>query len=587
MRLLLCMLLLAALPVRAELRRVAVVVGANHGALGRSSLRYSYGDADQIASVLQQVGQFDAADVHVLRDPEPQAVLDELDKQLAALRLSSGESMLVFYYSGHADATALYPDGKPLPFAQLRPRLESQAATVRIGIIDACSGGGWTGTKGLHPTAPFVVDVPLQLTGEGSVLISSSSGVEPAHESEQIEGSFFTHHLVAGLRGAADKNGDGVITLNDAFTYARERTIRDSAAVADPQHPSFSMNLRGRSDLPLTRIAQAQTVVELSETEGPLQLIHLGSGLVVMEVPAGKRTIKLSVPSGRYLVRKQRPGGNYSREVTVERDRSVTVDEADLTLSPFPSEIAKGAPDLPGVWPIAVNDRPLALHAGMTELQLNLGGARIDATTVKLSGGGGIGVSSAWVDTFSAGPALRYGVTDQLSLMLTAGALTTTCSSNVSGCGDMYYSIQANGLYLFHQGDFEVAAVAYAARGNGGGYAASGGVTGRVGRGGLVSLQLTSVLGAFSGTGPFVSISGLLLFQPFKRFSIDVGSAVATQGTLLATPGFGATLTLGSHTDLRGTVTWNGGNSTSAFGNNYYFQSASGTQLGLSMAFRP
>jgi hypothetical protein len=84
------------------------------------------------------------------------------------------------------------------------------------------------------------VQVPLELSGEGSVLIASSSGLERAHESEGLLGSYFTHHFVAGLRGAADPRGDGIVTVTDAFAYAKERTVRDTAAVAsEPQHPSF------------------------------------------------------------------------------------------------------------------------------------------------------------------------------------------------------------------------------------------------------------------------------------------------------------------------------------------------------------
>ena len=140
----------------------------------------------------------------MLKDPSPETVLATLDRELATLRADGGDSLLLFYYSGHADGAALYPAGQPLLFAALRTRLESSAATVRLGIIDACNGGGWTGAKGLHAAPPFAVQVPLELAGEGSVLIASSSGSESAHESEVLLGSYFTHHLVAGLRGAAD-----------------------------------------------------------------------------------------------------------------------------------------------------------------------------------------------------------------------------------------------------------------------------------------------------------------------------------------------------------------------------------------------
>jgi hypothetical protein len=92
--------------------RIAVVVGANRGALGRPDLRYSYCDAQDVAETLIQVGEFKPDDVHVLHDPSPAVVLGELDRELATLRADRGESLLVFYYSGHADGAALYPGGQ-------------------------------------------------------------------------------------------------------------------------------------------------------------------------------------------------------------------------------------------------------------------------------------------------------------------------------------------------------------------------------------------------------------------------------------------------------------------------------------------
>ena len=253
----------------AEPRRVAVLVGANRGAGGRPDLRYAHSDARSLGDTLVQVGGFEPGDVHVLLDPEPDAVLFTLDRELAVLRGVTGESLLLFYYSGHADAQALYPAGRALSYQQLRVRLEDRAATVRVGIVDACGGGGWTGAKGLQASAPFDVSVPLVLAGEGSALISSSSGLESAHETEGLLGSFFTHHLVAALRGAADTRGDGVVTLTEAFAYAKERTVRDTAALGgEPQHPSFDLRLRGRTDLPLARIARAGTLLELRQRVG-------------------------------------------------------------------------------------------------------------------------------------------------------------------------------------------------------------------------------------------------------------------------------------------------------------------------------
>src|SRR2546427_189950 len=114
----------------AEPHRVAVVVGANRGALGRADLRYSYRDAKSVADALVQVGQFAPANVHVLQDPDPALVISTLDRELGNLRAAGGESLLLFYYSGHADEAALYPAGRPLRSEGLRSWLGSEPSAI-------------------------------------------------------------------------------------------------------------------------------------------------------------------------------------------------------------------------------------------------------------------------------------------------------------------------------------------------------------------------------------------------------------------------------------------------------------------------
>ena len=331
----------------ASVRRVAIIVGANAAPSGRKPLRFAYEDAQHMADVLRLAG-FASTDIHVLRDPEPATILATLDRALR--ELAGKPSHLVFYYSGHADTQSLYPSGKALDLRKLRDRLDSASATVRIGIIDACRGGGWTGTKGLTPVEPFAVQLPLRLSNEGSVLIASSSGMEDAHESENLRGSFFTHHWVAGLRGAGDRDGDGNITLGEAFAYAKNLTVRDTALhTASPQHPSFQFNLRGTHDLTLVTLA-ATSLLTVEQTIGPLQLVHLDSGVVVLELPRGKRRMRLAVPPGRYLVRREAGTKVFAREITVAVGEQTRLEEEELTLVGTNQLATKGSAPAPRLY---------------------------------------------------------------------------------------------------------------------------------------------------------------------------------------------------------------------------------------------
>jgi Caspase domain len=324
-----------AMPARAEgtptTRRLAVVVGANAAAPGRKPLRYAHGDARAVAQVLRDQGGFSAGDVHLLLDPDPAAVLAALDRALAGAADAEVDTMVLFYYSGHADTASLYPRGRPLSLELLRQRLEDGRAAMRIGIIDACRGGGWTGSKGLSESETFAIEQALDLSSHGSVLIASSSGLEDAHESVSLRGSFFTHHWNAALRGAADRNADDRITLSEAFEYARALTIRDTALhTINPQHPSFRFNLRGRGDPLLAELSPGSSVIDLAQSAGPLQIIHLGNGLLVAELPAGRRQARVSLPPGRYVVRRRQADQVLAREVRLGAGQRIHVREASL-----------------------------------------------------------------------------------------------------------------------------------------------------------------------------------------------------------------------------------------------------------------
>jgi hypothetical protein len=333
-------LLLAAAP-PAELR-IAVVVGSNTAVEGRAELRYAHADAQGMAEVLVATGRFEKDAVTVLLDPAPAAVLAAVHAAAAHARDAHRPTLFVFYYSGHADDRALYPGGQPLELAKLKAGLEDPAFEVRVGIIDSCRGGGWTQAKGLSPTAPFDVPPPA-LASEGTALLAASSGQEDAHEAEALKGSFFTHHLVAGLRGAADQSGDGQVTLSEAFAYANRLTIRDSATRSSlPQHPSFDMRLHGRQDLVLADVGGSPTLLTVAQKEGPLQLVQLSTGVVVVEATAGEQVLRVALPPGGYLVRHVTEAGVRSREVQVVAGQATTVDEASLTLVGEPALAPKG-----------------------------------------------------------------------------------------------------------------------------------------------------------------------------------------------------------------------------------------------------
>src|SRR5439155_11671498 len=133
--------------------------------------------------------------------------------------------VLIFYYSGHSDGRALELGNERLQFGELRARLRSSGAAVRLAIVDSCKSGALLREKSGRLAAPFEIRLADDISSSGEALLTSSAEHEAALESQEIRGSFFSHHLISGLRGAADSSGDGRVTLSEAYNDAFVQTI--------------------------------------------------------------------------------------------------------------------------------------------------------------------------------------------------------------------------------------------------------------------------------------------------------------------------------------------------------------------------
>jgi uncharacterized caspase-like protein len=390
-------------------RRVAIVVGANAPPPGRAPLRFAYDDAREMVDVLTRVGRFAPADVHMLLDPSPADLLRAVDD---VAKSASEDALVLFYYSGHSDGQALYPHGESLAVADLRDRLAKMTARVRVGVLDTCRGGSWTQAKGVTVGPPLDPVDLLNVSTEGTALVSSSSGFEAAHEAEDAHGSFFTHYFAAGLLGAADTNSDGEVTLEEAYDYARERTVRDSARLAPtPQHPSFDLQLRGRQDIVLASLRENTSAIEIDEPSTPIEVIHLPTGITLAEVPPSARVVRIAVPPARYLVRRVALGRVYSKEVAVAAGETVSLAPGQLEATGNGAIAMKGgAPEEPrsslSLWSVTPGEHWL-LNAGV-----GLGTQYWPLANGGTNVGDGHG---QYADSVSASFNLWYRITDRLA----------------------------------------------------------------------------------------------------------------------------------------------------------------------------
>lgn len=304
----------AADPDAASVRRFALLVGANDGGSDRELLRYASTDAEMFSKALTELGGLDKDDRVLLDGPDVASLERGFADVTAKIRkaATAGERVqFVFYYSGHSDETGLLLGGVHVDYKRLRGLIDKVPADVRIAILDSCSSGAFTRYKGGKKREPFLAGAAAEV--EGHAYLTSSSADEAAQESDRIGGSFFTHYLVTGLRGAADSDSDRRVTLNEAYRFAFDETLaRTEATSGGPQHAAYDISLAGTGDLVMT---------DLRKTSAKLEIAGDVFGRIYVRDRRGNLTAELFKPKGSGVVTLALEPGDYA--VTIDDGRNL------------------------------------------------------------------------------------------------------------------------------------------------------------------------------------------------------------------------------------------------------------------------
>jgi hypothetical protein len=341
-----CLAALAA-TAHAGTRRIAVVVGNNAGNAISKPLHFAELDAAKFARVLGELGGVAPGDLFVLQG-KPLAALSEtlghVKQTIAGFRRDPATRVVVmFYFSGHSDGEALELGRDRLTFSALRESLASLGADVRVVLIDSCKSGALLQAKGGKPGPGFQIRLTDDLASTGEALLTSSAADEVALESRDLAGSFFTHHLVSGLRGAADTSGDGLVTLGEAYQYAYAHTVKTTGeTVIGAQHPGYDYRLTGQGELVLSELGRRTSTLELPGGFERIVVIELARDQVAAEV-ASEPDVRIAVQAGRYAIRAWRDGKLFAAQIVVASTSPRVVRPEELLPAAVAATTSKGA----------------------------------------------------------------------------------------------------------------------------------------------------------------------------------------------------------------------------------------------------
>lgn len=226
-------------------KRIALLVGHQQGWKGEPKLDYVLsGDVRPLAKKLSDLGfqvfQLENSGAHDVR-----RVLKRIN---VALKKTQGAKTFLFYYSGHADPNHFHlgPKGKrPFSYKEFSTFFSSLPADRKIAIFDSCySGeiirrfgslqkfrsmlkrGKAKGIRARRKLALHRLLLPKQGYEQGMRVIASSLDI--SWELRERKASVFTYHLLGGLKGPADLNHDGRITVDELFDYTSQKVLSET-----------------------------------------------------------------------------------------------------------------------------------------------------------------------------------------------------------------------------------------------------------------------------------------------------------------------------------------------------------------------
>ena len=117
----------------------------------------------------------------------------------------------------------------------------------KLVFIDACHSGG------AKASVSAINDAIIELTQkvDGITTLTSSSADEISYEHANWQNGAFTEIILKGLSGKADANTNGIITVNELYSYL-ENNVPDlvkSQYNGQTQHPNLTRSDLG--DLPI------------------------------------------------------------------------------------------------------------------------------------------------------------------------------------------------------------------------------------------------------------------------------------------------------------------------------------------------
>jgi uncharacterized caspase-like protein len=238
-------------------RRVALVVGIDeYDDYALTGLKFPAKDARDMGAVLQDTSAGDFDTVRVLAgEVDADAFWGAFHEVTSDLER---DDLFVLFLAGHGtlgplgnDSSALYflpsdtvlerYDRTGIAMQDIENALRAIAPRRRVLMLDACHSGtgrstlssqvlGWI--SALRGPAP---DPLVPRFAKFDARMYAADIRQPAREDDALQNGVYTHFLVEGLSGAADLDGDGLVSVQELHEHVAARTMRHTGGAQVPR----------------------------------------------------------------------------------------------------------------------------------------------------------------------------------------------------------------------------------------------------------------------------------------------------------------------------------------------------------------
>lgn len=307
--------------------RIAILFAHNLSGGRAKRLRYAVSDAHKMKAVLQQVAGYTPSHIFLFANRSAAFIrkaFKHIDRRIKHMKRSGCKVTLLLYYSGHARNGQFYLGGSNLSFREVRTFLKRSQASLRLAFLDTCGSGRFLQMRGLvRERTTFRIPALNTHMAKGEAIITSTGTRENAYEDVKLKGGIFTHFMVTGLRGAADHNGDGTVTLNELYSYTYNWTLnRTVFARSGPQKPHFHTHLKGSGHVVLSTTQKINTQLHFtSNASGQFFIWNANQTLYAGFRKKAGSVLKLAIAPGMYTIQWRHRKRSFTTKVYLRQKR--------------------------------------------------------------------------------------------------------------------------------------------------------------------------------------------------------------------------------------------------------------------------